>query len=280
VSNPVGGPSPRGSGPATGNPFGLAEAAIGLVAGFLLSILAVTAYAGIDHIPARTTTYGSDMVSLAALWVGFVGACFVATRLHAPRGGVGEGGVGEGGSRALAANTVPTGTGTLAGDFGIRLQPWPDLPLGVAVGVGAQFLLVPLLEAPLSPFVPHLSQKLGHPTTQLLGNASGAALVVLAVLVCVGSPLVEELFFRGLVLRSLLGKLSPLGRLLGPAASVLVTGLVFGLVHFEALQFLGLAGFGVVLSYLAYRMGRLGPSIVAHVAFNSTTVIFYVYFQH
>ena len=52
-----------------------------------------------------------------------------------------------------------------------------------------------------------------------------------------------------------------------------MTALVFALVHFEALQFLGLAGFGVVLGLLAWRTGRLGPSIVAHMAFNTATII-------
>jgi len=47
-------------------------------------------------------------------------------------------------------------------------------------------------------------------------------------------------------------------------------------VHFEALQFLGLAGFGVVLGAIAWWTGRLGPSVVAHAAFNATTVVAYV----
>jgi hypothetical protein len=87
---------------------------------------------------------------------------------------------------------------------------------------------------------------------------------------------VEELFFRGLLLRGLLGRLAPLGNRWGPSLAIVLTGLVFGLVHFERLQFLGLAGFGMVLAYLAYRTGRLGPSIVAHIAFNSTTVVYFV----
>ena len=34
-----------------------------------------------------------------------------------------------------------------------------------------------------------------------------------------------------------------------------------------------LAAFGLVLSVLAHRTGRLGPSIWAHVGFNATTVV-------
>lgn len=153
------------------------------------------------------------------------------------------------------------------------MQPWPDVPLGIVVGLASQYLLVPVVEAPLLPFVHHLYSRLGHPAQTLTGHAFGPGLVVLAVLVCVGSPVVEELFFRGLLLRALMGGLKDLGPRLVPAVSILLTALVFALAHFEALQFLGLAGFGVVLGLLAWRTGRLGPSIVAHMAFNTVTII-------
>jgi membrane protease YdiL (CAAX protease family) len=35
----------------------------------------------------------------------------------------------------------------------------------------------------------------------------------------------------------------------------------------------------MVLAYMAYQTGRLGPSILAHVAFNTTTIIAFV-LQH
>ncbi|MGO9148503.1 MAG: lysostaphin resistance A-like protein [Acidimicrobiales bacterium] len=269
-----------------GNSFGLPEAMFGIVAGFVLAFLAVSVYAALAQHPRHPSQYGEDVVSLIALWIGFVGAVVVATR-NAARGRSGAsagsadragradpaGGVDSAGSADRAGRADRKGTGSVVRDFGLTLRPWPDIPLGIVAGVASQYLLVPVVEAPLIPFVHHLYSRLGHPAQSLTGDAFGTGLVVLAVLVCVGSPVVEELFFRGLLLRSLLGSFEQIGPRLGPALSIVVTALVFALVHFEALQFLGLAGFGVVLGLLAWRTGRLGPSIVAHMAFNTVTII-------
>jgi len=240
----------------------------GIVAGFVLAFTAQSAYAALTHHPRHPSQYGEDVVSLLALWVGFVGAAVVATR------GAARDRTSAGAGREFPGDrSARTGTGSLARDYGLALRPWPDIPLGIIAGVASQYLLVPVVEAPLVPFVHHLYTRLGHPAQNLTGDAFGPGLIVLAVLVCVGSPIVEELFFRGLLLRALLGSFRELGPRARPAISVVVTALVFALVHFEALQFLGLAGFGVVLGLLAWRTGRLGPSIVAHMAFNTVTIV-------
>ena len=99
-------------------------------------------------------------------------------------------------------------------------------------------------------------------------------LAVIGILVTVGSPLVEELYFRGLLLSSLLRRLAPSAGKRGPVVvAVVADGLVFALFHFEPLQFLGLAVFGIVLSAVKVRTGRLGTTMAAHAAFNAVTVI-------
>jgi hypothetical protein len=266
----------EGGSRASGNPFGLWEAAFGLVVGFLLQIVADSAYSAAAG--GHPGAIGTDIFGFVGLWTGFAGAAVIASRT----GGFGmAAGPAAGPGAGPDAIATPSGSawGAFRADYGVSIRLWPDVPLGIAVGVAAQYLLVPLLELPLQPFVQHLSSKLGQPAQNLLTPVNGASLVVLTVLVCVGSPVVEELFFRGLLLRGLLGQFRQLGRRRGPALSIVVTGLVFGLVHFEELQFLGLAGFGMVLAYMAYQTGRLGPSILAHVAFNTTTIIAFV-LQH
>ncbi len=235
---------PRGSG-------GVALALLGILAGFLLGQLAVVLYASLSGHAGHPSGFGADVAGLIGLWVGFLGAVAI-------------GSARRGGNRPVRAR--------LSDDYGLAIRLWPDVPLGIAVGVGAQYLLVPLLELPLLPFVPDLFTRLSQPAQQLTGDVHGAGLVVLGLLVCLGSPVVEELFFRGLLLRSLAGEL--VGRVrAGVPAALGLTGVIFGLVHFEPLQFLGLAGFGVVLAVLAWRFGRLGPGIIAHVAFNTVTIV-------
>ena len=99
-----------------------------------------------------------------------------------------------------------------------------------------------------------------------LGSNEGTALLVLsAVLTCVIAPICEEFLFRGYIftaLRSWRGTL--------PAA--LITGLVFGGVHYGSaptLDLVPLAGLGFGLCFLYRFTGSLYPCMVAHSLNNS-----------
>jgi hypothetical protein len=95
---------------------------------------------------------------------------------------------------------------------------------------------------------------------------------VIALFTVLGAPFFEELFFRGLLLRSLARLFGPIGGFVGPALAIVVTGVLFGLAHAESLQLLGLAVFGIILSIVSYRTGRLGMNMVAHATFNLLAV--------
>jgi membrane protease YdiL (CAAX protease family) len=159
------------------------------------------------------------------------------------------------------------GTGSLARDYGLRLQ-WPlDLGIGLIVGSACQYVLVPALYLPFEQAFPSLRHRLETPAKQDVNGVHGAlAVTLLFVLLAVGAPVIEELFFRGMLQRAL-------DRRFGPVPAVAVSSTVFGLAHFELLQLPALILFGVVLGTLAERTGRLGPGIVTHATFNAVTVL-------
>ena len=233
----------------------MAFAVLGFLGGQVLSalLLAVIAAAnGHLHDVARLSSRAVPPAwvvvgGLVGLWIGFAAAVVLASRR--------------------------SGTGNLRRDMGLSFRA-VDFVAGPLVGFGSQLLLLPLLYLPLEHVIPHLSQRLEQPAKHLTGGFPGSDLAVIAVLTVVVVPIVEETVFRGLFLRGSLRAFAGAGRVAGPVLATVATGVVFALAHFEALQFLGLAVFGVVLSVMAYRARRLGPCVTAHAAFNLVAIAF------
>lgn len=167
------------------------------------------------------------------------------------------------GAPLLAARTKGNG---VVEDFGLRFR-LIDVPVGLVIGVVSQLVLVPIVSLPWIALLGKDLDDLDDSARELADKATQPVGVVLLVLIVViGAPIVEELFFRGLLQRSLL-------RRVAPVLAVAISALVFGVTHFQLLQFPALVAFGAILGFLALRTGRLGPSIVAHMAFNAVTVI-------
>jgi len=127
---------------------------------------------------------------------------------------------------------------------------------------------VPLLYRILSIVVD--TSSVSEPAERLTDRAEGVGVALLVVLVVVGAPIIEELFFRGLLLRSIQARWSD-------SLALWASAILFGLAHFELLQLPALVMFGLVAGYCAQRTGRLGMSIWAHVGFNATTVAFLLF---
>jgi membrane protease YdiL (CAAX protease family) len=159
------------------------------------------------------------------------------------------------------------GTGDLLGDLGLRAK-WVDLGWGPVIWLGAitaQILLGALILAVDLPTVSN---------TDGISEMSGqrGEILVLAFGAVVLAPLVEELVFRGLLLRSLLG-------VMGAPWAILIQGVLFGLVHLNpeaGVANIGLviilSGVGIVLGVAAHRLGRLAPTIIAHAIFNAVVL--------
>jgi membrane protease YdiL (CAAX protease family) len=230
-------PAPKGDQPT----WGLGDAAAGVVAAQVLSVLvigvvyAATGWSAPEDIPIWAT----GLLQIP-LWIGLAGAVWYA----AQRKGHG-----------------------LSADFGFSSRVM-DAPVGLVVGIACQVLVLPLLYWPVLRALGVSSDELSEPAERLAGRAEGTTgWLVLAAMVVVAAPLVEELFYRGLLLRAMTKRgWSPWVAVLGSAA-------LFAAMHFQPLQFIGLFAFGLVLGALAQLYGRLGPAIWAHVGFNGTTVV-------
>ncbi|HAS11261.1 MAG TPA: hypothetical protein DCS55_12215 [Acidimicrobiaceae bacterium] len=134
--------------------------------------------------------------------------------------------------------------------------------LGLVVGVATQLVLLPLLYLPFRSWFDE--DDLSAPAEDLLADFNGILLVLMGVGVVLVAPVVEELFFRGLLLGTLRERW-------GTLAAVIGSSLFFGATHFQPLQFAGLTAAGLVFAAAVVKTGRLGTAIAVHVGFNATT---------
>lgn len=91
----------------------------------------------------------------------------------------------------------------------------------------------------------------------VIGELLGSCLVI---------PIAEELLYRGVVYRRL--KI-----LFGAAPAIFMSAVIFGLMHFNLVQFLYAGILGVLLAYLLERIGFLYAPILGHIAANVAAVV-------
>ncbi|WP_166793339.1 CPBP family intramembrane glutamic endopeptidase [Cryobacterium lactosi] len=167
------------------------------------------------------------------------------------------------------------GTRSLVRDIGLLFRPL-DVLWGLTVGVVAR-VLATIVEIAGYGRMGSAGATLGEPVRDLWW------LFVVLLAPVVLSPFIEEMFFRGLVLRSVRGAAS--GRAVSPAVAagtaVVVSAAVFALVHVidtgsvTATVVIGVSTFlfGLGAGALTVMTGRLGGAIVAHVTFNALVVV-------
>ena len=147
-------------------------------------------------------------------------------------------------------------------DFGWGFQK-NDIFSGLLIGLGSQ-IAAGLLYLPLMLIFDDFD--VSEPARELVDKATGFGVFLLFLVVVVGAPLVEELFFRGLTLKAFEKKMS--SRL-----ALVLSSLFFAIAHLQVLQFPALLLFGLVAGYLVKKYDRLGRAVWAHVGFNATTVV-------
>ena len=146
--------------------------------------------------------------------------------------------------------------------FGWRFKR-SDIFKGLLIGLGTQ-IAAGLLYLPL--YVIFDDIDVSEPAKELVDKATGLGVFLLFLVVVVGAPVVEEIFYRGLTLKAFEKKMG--GRL-----ALVASSLLFAVAHLQFVQFPALFLFGFVAAYLARKYDRLGRAVWAHVGFNATTVI-------
>ena len=93
-------------------------------------------------------------------------------------------------------------------DYAIRFRA-VDV-IGLPIGVLTQLVLIPLIYLPLRGIWPDTfsDDRLSETAEDLVDRATGGAMVLLVLMVCVGAPIVEELVYRGLLQRSFAARFS------------------------------------------------------------------------
>lgn len=231
-------PTPR---PDALTPVAADGLAIGLVAAVAVvpTALVVAWFVG-SHTDALLARL---LAGTATVWLVLLGACWLAARRSS-----------EG----------------LLRRYGFRLVP-VDLAVGLAAAFAARVVATAVTVVLLLLFGRELVGSNVGGIVRLRSDRS--ALLAFWVLATVGAPLVEELFYRGLLLRALQARLAT------PMA-VGAQAALFALAHSNPVYGLRNVGvvlqvlvFGIIAGMLAVHFRRLGPSIAAHAINNAVVTL-------
>ena len=142
--------------------------------------------------------------------------------------------------------------------FGVRKVNLPTLLWGVVVLMASSVVLEPLLL--LFPKEEYQN------VTDMVGLGGWA---ILSVVVC--APILEEILFRGLIFESCRERF-------GGGVAVLISALLFGLVHGVPVQIINAFVVGLIFGYVYLRTGSLLSVILLHVLNNGIDYISLAFF--
>lgn len=106
---------------------------------------------------------------------------------------------------------------------------------------------------PMSEFMKEIFSKVFGGEISYIGTIIGVFIV---------APITEEILFRGIMLKGLLKRYSTL-------KSILITSLLFGILHFNIYQFVAAFISGMLLGWLFTKTKSLVLCIIGHAAYNS-----------
>ena len=93
-------------------------------------------------------------------------------------------------------------------------------------------------------------------------------IIILVIFICVLAPLAEEMLFRAFLY-------PPTKRLCGRTWGIILSGVVFAVIHMNIWTFLPLLVGGMGFAWLYDRYGSLWINVVAHTVWNTIVLILY-----
>lgn len=231
-------------GPARSPRWGLVESLAGLALAVALMWLLVRWLTSGAYYDGNLAL----VLSYAVTWVPLLGACVLAS--------------------------FRSGTRSLRSNFGLRFTV-----LDVFFGIGVGLLLRAFASVVEIAFYGRMTG-LGVQFGDIIYDGWWVFGTLLAPVLL--APFIEELFFRGLVLRAsqqMFERRMPIG--IATITSILVSAILFTALHLvevrnpTAAAVLGISTFalGLGTAVLAALTGRMGGSIIAHVTFNGSLVL-------
>jgi membrane protease YdiL (CAAX protease family) len=157
----------------------------------------------------------------------------------------------------------------------IRLRHRPDgiRRLGLRLPAPGHWVLVALLMPPLwllcnslQSYMVRFFPQSGQQLDELFNSLSTASLPLLIAVVGVGPALGEELLFRGLIGRGLIAR----GGFVG---GITVTSVLFGLMHVNPAQAVGVVPLGIAMHYVYLTTRSFWAPVTFHFCNNALSVI-------
>lgn len=163
----------------------------------------------------------------------------------------------------------------------IRLpdRVWPEIRAGIGFGLLLYPAIVFVVGIVATEILQAVSGKQVHAPEQVGTKLSGIGLAITAVYAIVVAPAGEELFFRGILFRTIRDRH-------GFAAGAIASGFAFGLVHYvpsawqDSVLLMSVMVFtGIALAWVHERRGNLLVNIAAHMTFNVVGLVLIFVFR-
>ena len=147
---------------------------------------------------------------------------------------------------------------TNIGSFNFTIENRRIIPLIVLVAIPLNLGIAgPLVE--LVPMTDFFREMIREMVLEMAGDQGPLMFIALVI----AAPILEELIFRGIMLDGLL-------RIYSPTKAIVVSSLLFGVIHLNPAQFVGGALVGGFMGWVYFHTRSVLATILIHASFNLT----------